>query len=397
MIGLFVLIVIIVLIGGGMWVWPFLAGILGLSSVTDKPGALRHIRQLMVTYDISPGEVETTFLAPAAVDPASTKREKGDIAKTLFVYLGAIFILAGIGTYIGMFWGSMGSAMRIFVTLGVGYILLLVLVSALHENKYPRAVAPLTFAMVFMMVCGWLVLIDEFFPSTGNWRNMALFVSGTMAVHMGVLFGKYQRTLFAIFGLFFVYAFMQVGLDMLGMSYAHIAIVLGASLFLVGTALEKTSQPVLAELALLIGAFWLNGGLFDVIATATATNWASLMIGVCLVVTAYGLHKADRYPRLIGLGYLVGSAMLYAGLFDLVQNTPIELLYLAVTASILYACVVLQSRALLLTTVLAMLSFIGYFSAKHFVDSLGWPVTLVLTGIVFLGVGMIAIRVKRAI
>jgi hypothetical protein len=397
MIGLLVLIVVIVLIGGGMWAWPFLAAILGVSSVTDKPGALRHIRQLMVTYDISPGEVEKTFLAPAAVDAAATKRDKGDIAKTLFIYLGAIFILAGIGTYIGMFWDSMGSVMRIFITLGVGYILLIVLVSALHDNKYPRAVAPLTLAMVFMMVGGWLVLIEEYFPGTGDWRNVALFVSGTMAVHVGLLFGKYQRTLFAVFGLFFVYGFMQVGLDMLGMSFAHIAIVLGASLFLIGTALEESSQPLSAELALLIGAFWLNGGLFDVIANATAANWASLIIGVCLIFTAYGLHKAETYPRLIGLGYLIGSAMLYAGLFDLVQDTPIELLYLAVTAAVLYACVVLQSRALLLTTVLAMLSFIGYFSAKHFVDSLGWPVTLVLTGTVFLGVGMIAIRVKRAI
>ena len=397
MIGFLVLIVIIVLIGGGMWVWPFLAGILGLSSITDKSGALRHIRQLMVTYDISPVEVETTYLAPAAVNAASTQRNKGDIAKTLFVYLGSIFILAGIGTYIGMFWGSMSGAMRIFVTLGIGYILLLVLVSALHEDKYPRAVGPLTFAMVFMMVGGWLVLIDEVFPSTGNWRNVALFVSGTMAVHMGALFGKYRRTLFAFFGLFFVYGFMQVGLDILGMSYAHIAIVLGASLFLVGTALEKTPQRVLAELALLIGSFWLNGGLFDVIANAAAPNWASLIIGVSLVITAYGLHTADKYPRLIGLGYLLGSAMLYAGLFDLVENTPIELLFLAVTAAILYACVVLQSRAMLLTTVLAMLSFIGYFSAKHFVDSLGWPITLVITGVIFLGVGMIAMRVKRAI
>jgi len=396
MIGLLILAVIIVLIGGGMWVWPFLAGILGISSVTDKPGALRHIRQLMVTYDISPGEVASTFLAPAAVDATSTQRDKGDIAKTLFVYLGAIFILAGIGTYIGMFWNSMGGAMRVFVTLGIGYILLLVLVSALHENKYPRAAGPLTFAMVFMMVGGWLVLIDEVFPSTGNWRGVVLFVSGTMAVHLGVLFAKYQRTLFAVFGLFFVYGFMQAGLDMLGMSYAYIAIVLGASLFLVGAALEKTRQGILAELALLVGSFWLNGGLFDVIANATAANWASLIIGISLVITAYGLHKADRYPRLIGLGYLIGSAMLYTGLFDLVQNTPFELLYLAVTASILYACVALQSRAMLLTTVLSMLSFIGYFSAKHFVDSLGWPITLVITGIIFLGVGMLAIRVKRA-
>ena len=89
--------------------------------------------------------------------------------------------------------------------------------------------------------------------------------------------------------------------------------------------------------------------------------------------------------------------MFYSGLFDLVQDTPIELLYLAVTAAILYACVVLQSRTLLLTTVIAMLAFIGYYSAEHFANSLGWPVTLVLMGVAFLGVGTIAIKVKRRI
>jgi len=145
----------------------------------------------------------------------------------------------------------------------------------------------------------------------------------------------------------------------------------------------------------LIGSIWLNGGLFDLIARFTNTEWASLVVGMCLMITAYGLHREDRYQRLIGLGYLVGSTMLYAGLFQLVENTSIELVYLAVTASLLYACVVLQSRALLLTTVLSMLSYIGYFSAKHFSDSLGWPITLVLMGIAFLAVGTIALKLKR--
>ncbi|MEM7314348.1 MAG: hypothetical protein AAF497_14465, partial [Planctomycetota bacterium] len=360
--GFLILVIIVVLIGGGMWVWPFLAGVLGLSSVTDKSGALRHIRQLMVTYDISPDEVESTFLAPAEVDTAKPQRSKGDIAKTLFVYLGAIFILSGIGTYISTFWDSMGSAMRIFVTLGVGYILFVVLVSALREGKYPKAIAPLTFAMVFMTVGGWLVAVDELFPGADDWRSVAMFISGVMAAQLGGLFAKYRNTIFAVLGLFFVYGFMHVALDKLGMQYSHIAVVLGASLFLVGTALEKTTHPVLAEISLLIGAFWLNGGLFDVISEATDPNWASLVIGASLILTAYGLNKAERYPRLIGLGYLIGSAMLYAGLFDLLQDTPFEILFLGVTAGILYACVLLQSRAMLQTTVLAMLSFIGYFS-----------------------------------
>ena len=397
MITLIVLIILFVVIGGGMWGWPLLAGILGISSVTDKAGALRHIRQLMQTYEITPDEVESAFNVPLVSTNNRSRRSKNDIAKTLFSYLGAIFIIAGISTYIGMFWSSMSSLMRISVTLGVGYILFVVLISALYEKKFPRAILPLTLASVFMMVGGWLVLLNELYPNADNWRASTLFICATMTVHWGALFSKYQRTAFAFISLFFMYGFMQVGLDMLGIPSSYIAIILGSSLFLVGTALVKTPTRVLAEPALLIGAIWLYAGLFDLVASFSNAEWASLVVGVCVITTAYGLHREDRYPRLIGLGYLLGSAMLYAGLFELVENTSIELIYLAVTASLLYVCVALQSRALLLTTVLAMLSYIGYFSAKHFVDSLGWPITLVLMGIAFLGVGTMALKLKRHI
>jgi hypothetical protein len=397
MIWLLVLIVILVLIGGGLWGWPLAAGILGISGVKDKPGALQNIAQLMRSYDITPAEVEAAFHAPATSRTVPVQRSRGDITKTLFTYLGAIFILAGISTYIGTFWQSMGSVMRVVMTLGVGYILLIVLVSALHENKYPRLILPLALAAVLTMTGGWFVLIHEVFPHGDNWRVAALAVFGVMALHQGALFGKYRLTVLAFTALLFVYGFMHVGLDLLDVPYAYIAIVLGASLFLVATALEKTPHRLLAEPALLIGTYWLNSGLFDRIAIATSANWACLIIGVCVMFTAYGLHKAGSYSRLTGLGYFVGAIMAYSGLFDLVHNTPVELIYLAVTASMLYACVVLQSRALLFTTVIAMLGFIGFYTAKHFVNSLGWPVTLVLMGVAFLGVGTIAIKVRRQI
>ena len=397
MISLLVLVLFLLLIGGGIWGWPLIAAILGLSSVTDKPGALKHIKQLMNTYDILPAEVESVFHAPASAEDSLGKRSKGDIARTLFTYLGAIFILAGIGTYIGTFWDTMGGTMRVLVTLGTGYVLLIVLVAALHEQRYPRLVLPLTLASVFMMTSGWYILLNELNLGSNNWRAETLFVFGVMALHQGALFGKYRRTTLAFTSLFFVYGFMHVGLDLLELEIAYIAIVLGASVFLVGSALEKTPHRALAEPALLIGVCWLNSGLFDRVAIATSGNWASLIIGVSVMLTAYGLHKSERYPRLIALGYFVGSLMAYAGLFDLVEHTPFELIYLAVTASVLYACVVLESRALLLTTVIAMLGFIGYYSTEHFANSLGWPITLVLMGVAFLGVGAIALKVKRRI
>ena len=397
MMWLLILIVLFVLIGGGWWGWPLLAGILGASTVTDKSSALESIAQLMRNYDITSAEVDAAFHAPAASRPEPARRSRGDIAKALFIYLGAIFILAGISTYIGTFWQSMGSAMRVLVTLGVGYILLIVLLSALHEKKYPKLILPLVFASVFMMTGGWFVLIHEVFPHGDNWRAAVLFVFGVMALHQGVLFGKYRLTVLAFTALFFVYGFMQVGLDLLDVPMAYIAIVLGASLFLVATALEDTAHRLLAAPALLIAICWMNSGLFDRIAMTTSANWASLLTGMCVISTAYGLHKTGRHSGLAGLGYFIGAVMAYSGLFDLVHNTFFELIYLAITASMLYACVVLQSRALLFTTVVAMLGFIGYYSAQHFANSLGWPVTLVLMGVAFLAVGTVAIKVRRQI
>lgn len=397
MIWLLILVVVLLLAGGGWWGWPLLAGILGASGVTDKSGALEHIAQLMRDHDITPAEVEAAFHAPAASRSAAVQRGPRDIARTLFTYLGAIFILAGVSAYVGTFWQSMGSAMRVFMTLGVGYILLIVLLSALHEKRYPRLILPLALASVLVMTGGWFVLIHEVYPHGDNWRAAALFVFGVMALHQGVLLARYRITVLAFTTLFFVYGFMQVGLDLLGVPFAYIAIVLGASLFLVGAALESMPYRMLAEPALLIGTVWMDSGLFDRIAVATSSDWAGLLTGLCVMSAAYGLHRAGRYARLAGAGYLVGSIMAYSGLFDLMHDTSFELGYLAVTAAMLYACVVLQSRALLFTTVIAMLGFIAFYTAKHFANSLGWPVTLVLTGIAFLAVGSIAIRLKRRI
>lgn len=394
---LFMLIIILLLIGGGLWGWPLIAGVFGLSTVTDKPRALKNIVQLMKTYELTPAEVSEAFQLPNTSDLTPTKDGKGHVAKTLFTYLGAIFILSGVATYIGMFWGSMGSIMRVLVTLGISYVLLIVLVSALHEKKFPKLILPLSLACIVMMTGGWFVFIGELFPQGGNWRTPALFVFGIMALQQGVLFSKYHRSVQVFATLFFIYAFMNVGLDLLRLPMAYIAIILGASLFLVALALEKTSHRLLAEPALFIGICWMSNGLFDRVAIFTQTNWASLVIGICLISTAYGLQKETRFPRLISLGYLVGSLMVYSGLFDLVENTPVELLYLAVTTSALYACVALHSRALLLTTVLAMLGFIGYYSTEHFSNSLGWPITLILMGVIFFAISSVALKVNKRI
>ncbi|MBL7669740.1 MAG: hypothetical protein JNM39_04585 [Bdellovibrionaceae bacterium] len=394
MIELILLAAFIVFIGVGWWGWPLAAALFGVKSINDKVSALGKISELMRTYDITPAEVAVVFHDPPQA--ATTPRTSGEIGKTLFAYLGAIFILAGIGTYLGMFWTRMGGVMRIVVTLGVGYALLIVLISALQEKKFPKLILPLGLATPIMLTSGWFVFIHEVFPRGNNWRLAVLSVFGVMALHQGLLYRKYMLTVLVFPGLIFIYGFMQVGFDLVNMPVGFSAIILGASLFLVATELEKSPHRSLAEFAFLISLCWFSGGIFDRVAIAlSSVNWAVLLTGICAMSAAYGLQKAGWQTRLAGLGFLIGSVMAYTGLFDLVHKTPIEVLFFAITATMLYGCVVLQSRALLLTTVIAMLSYIGYFSAQHFVDSLGWPISLVLMGVAFLAVSALAMRVKR--
>jgi len=197
------LLIIIVLVAGGMWGWPIVAGFLGLTTATDKAGALKQITQSMHKFDISVSEVNSAYESFNSEVSKNVERNKGDIAKTLFTYLGAIFILSGIGTYIGMFWDSMGSVMRVIITLGVGYILLIVQISALHEKKFPKLIFPISIAEVLIMTSGWFVLINEIFPHGDNWRAATLFVFGVMALQQLLLLQKYKQTLLAFSSLMF--------------------------------------------------------------------------------------------------------------------------------------------------------------------------------------------------
>jgi hypothetical protein len=42
-----------------------------------------------------------------------------------------------------------------------------------------------------------------------------------------------------------------------------------------------------------------------------------------------------------------------------------------------------------------MIVYIGYFTQKHFVDSVGWPIALIIFGLVMFGISGVAIRIGK--
>jgi hypothetical protein len=353
--------------------------------------AIARILQIMQQQGIT---LEQLKQASAEVSQAKPKRTMGDIATKVFTYLGSIFVLGGIGAYIAMFWPSMSSFMRIFITLGVGIGFSIFSMIAMKEGKYPRIVLPLIVLAALIETTGWFVSIDELFPHGGDSRKAACFVFGIMALQQAITFGLFKRTSLLFFGAVFGYGFLAVALDLLGMNEHCIGIVLGASLICVSDWTSKTPHRILAGLGYFCAAIWFNEGLYYYAEKFLNSRAATAIIGLSLCSLAYGL-KQSGWSKLSMFWFFVGSATFYCGLFDMVQHTPYELLYLVVGISMMYGHILLGSVAILITSTLAILGFIAYYTEEHFVHSIGWPIALILLGVMFLGIGAFAVRLHK--
>lgn len=383
----------------GIWAWRDQAhsGATALDSGDQPPrkqqDAIQKILGYMQKYGVTIEQLANAQTAPVATT-VHHKRSAGEISMRVFTYLGGIFILGGVGTYIAMFWPSMSPFMRIFVTLGFGLGLNILACFAMNEGKFERFILPLLVIATCIETGGWGVFVDEVFPHGNEFRKALMFICGVMALQEWGMFSFFKRNSLFCFALFFTYAFLANAMNLAGMRDEYIYMILGASLISVSHGMRKMPQVAVADIGFFVAGLWFNAGLYDLL--GHQGNWpqAHLITGISLCCYGYGVRHAQM-PRLSAFFMLIGSAAFYDGLFDFVHGTPYELLYLAVAIAMMYGHILLESGAILFTSTLAILGFIGDYTAEHFVNSVGWPIALILLGVAFFAVGTMALRIKR--
>jgi uncharacterized membrane protein len=305
--------------------------------MTEKKDALNQIVVIAQSNGISAREIEL------AMNPASTERSGMGIVMKIFSILGGIFIFSGISTYIGMFWGEMNSPMRVIITLGSGFAAYIMGIVFSRDPRRLYTVAPILLVAAILECGGLFVLIYEYFNNhTNNWQLACRVVFGIMLLQQGLTFISLRIPVLLFTTLWFASFFFAMIFDMLGVR----------------------------------------------------ENWNAIIIGISLLLIAYGLRDS-AYQRTLQIAYLAGSLLVLCASFDLLRNTPFEILYLALTCFMIYMSVVARSSSLLIISVLAMLSYIGYFTAEHFVRSAGWPLAMIILGVLFFVIGAGAIRIKK--
>ena len=305
--------------------------------MSQKEEALQDIVSLAKHNKITLDEIAHAL----AASPVLSAKPASSVLSKLLGYIGGIFVFAGIGVFISMYWNDFGSVARVIVTLGVGLVAFLMGLACLYDKKYERAGTPLFLIASLLQPTGILVMLQEY-SSGGNYRHGILFMAGYMLIQQGATFWAKGRTVLAFSAILFGMIFFGYLFDIWDFNEKLIGTIIGSSLLCIAYALNRSKHAAIAP-------FW----------------------------------------------YFVGAVLLLWSVFDAVKNTPFELLYLGLSALIIFLSTYVRSRTLLLVGTLSMLCYIGWFTAKHFANTVGWPIALVIIGIALIAMSSLAIRLNN--
>jgi hypothetical protein len=306
--------------------------------VNDRAQALAQVVALARQHGLSADEIGEALREGGA--PTTDDRRRGILVRVLG-FIGGTFVFAGVGVFIALQWDSMNTAARIVITLGSGLAAFVLAVLSSRDPRFDKATTPLFLMAAALEPTGMLVAFNEL-GSGGDWRWASLITCGCMALQFGFVFGPIRRSALLFLCVFFATLFFWTAFDILDADDGVVALVLGSSLLLTAVGVDRTPHRVMTPV------------------------W-----------------------------YLFGAAGVLYGVFDLVESTPLELVFLLAAAGLVYLSVALHSRTVLFVATAGILAYTAWFTGEHFAQSVGWPIALIIFGLLLIGLSALALRIDR--
>lgn len=318
----------------------------------NKEALLQELSDKMSAGEISREEVVRRLkLTSATKAKAGAKDSSGfSVTKMLYV-LGATIVVIGITFFVYQIWNDIGSIGRILVTLGLG-LLTTAMGSILLKDKPQDAIGS-----VFHFIGGMLT------PGGAVVTLSELSVEPTSLWPVAITFG--------VITLFYVL-----------LNFVHKTAVL--TFF---TIANCTAFVYLVMEAVIVNEpFYEHGDLYA---------YLTMAVGVSYLLLAHAF-RGGWNSKLIGVLYFFGiTGFLGAAYSQVFDSLPWQLIYFLLVLGGLALSVFTRSRSILVMSTIFLIAHVSYITGEYFADSIGWPISLVILGFIFIGLGYASITINK--
>mgnify|MGYP000452534539 CR=1 FL=1 len=321
----------------------------------NKEQLLQELSSKISTGEISREEVESRFgLASITHSEAKTENLKKSasfsITKMLYV-LGAAIVVVGIVIFVSQIWDDIGSLGRISVTLGLG-LLITATGSILLKSKPDENIGTVFQFIGGALIPGGAVVTLSELSTTGDW---------TVAITFGVIFAFY-----------------------LLLNYVHKNTVL--TFFAIANG---TTTVYLILNAVLGGPLEGWFGIRDIY------QYLTMVIGISYLLLAHSFRNGWN-DKIVGVLHFFGIVGFLGAAFTQVFDSILwQTFYFAFVIGGLWLSVFMKSRSILIVSTLFLIAHVSYITGEYFANSIGWPISLVILGFVFIGLGYVSININK--
>ncbi len=306
----------------------------------SRKDALEQICALMMAHQIKLSDISSS-LNQSETDE---KEPSTSLLQRVMIYIGGAFVFAGLCVYIGMIWDDLDSLSRVILSLGSGFVAFILGLFAMGDQRLDKAATPLFLIAAALEPVGLFVFMDEYLPHTGDVAKAATFVFAFMLIQKFVAFIATNKTSLLFFSVFFFFSFLYSLISWIDLDAPSSVMTMGASMLMISWGISRTGHKT-------ITSFY----------------------------------------------YFWGAVMVSLAAFDVVKYSSLDILLIAVAALIIYLSTVAASRTLLTVGVISLLGYLGYFTDEYFKDITGWPVALIIMGLVMIGISVFAVKLGKKI
>ncbi|MCH7560324.1 MAG: DUF2157 domain-containing protein [Thaumarchaeota archaeon] len=319
----------------------------------NKKELLRELTKKIRVGEISSEEVMRRLGVAPTVAPKRESMVKKDshfsLTKMLYV-IGAAIVVVGIVFFVGQIWRDIGAVGRIAVTLGLG-LLIAAIGSMLFKQKPGEDIGAIFHFIAGMLIPGGAVV-------TLRELNVDFASLWPFTITFGSIFVFY-----------------------LLLNYVHKNPILTFFAIANGTAFIY----LLVE-ALIAGPFYTHTDLYA---------YLTMVVGASYLLLAHAFREGGN-ERLLGALYLFGSGGLLGAAFSQINDSVLwQIIFLLIVFGGLFLSIYMKSRSVLVMSTLFLIAHVIFITNKYFADSLGWPISLVILGLVIIGLAYSSITINN--